>query len=228
MNHGYLKVGYQVAKSSVFSGDELRSKSLTPGQDISDAQYFIFRRNLPYLAGLLIFHPLFRKLYNAVRPIPTGIGSPRSNGSSYVSAAEGDARLEQRASFDFGFALLFMSALHGFSVFKILIILYANHRMVTSTSIPRAYLPAATWIFNIGVLFANELSDGYQFAKMASFFWPIEQGGSIFVWARWLDRYCGIMPRWHINFNMTVLRLISFNLDYYWSLNMRGSSALEV
>ncbi|KAG9236428.1 glycerol:H+ symporter-like protein [Amylocarpus encephaloides] len=198
-----------------------------PGRkiDISDAQYFIFRRNIPYLATLVIFHPIVRKGYNAIRPLPKQNGSPRPGNPSYISAAEGDARLNQRASFDFGFALVFLSALHGFSVFKILIILYMNYFMVTN--IPRSYLPAATWIFNIALLFANELSDGYQFVKMASFFWPIEQGGTIFVWARWLDGYCGIMPRWHIGFNMTVLRLISFNLDYYWSLFQRGGSPLE-
>lgn len=27
----------------------------------------------------------------------------------------------------------------------------------------------------------------------------------------------GILPRWHINWNITMLRLISFNMDYYWA-----------
>lgn len=27
----------------------------------------------------------------------------------------------------------------------------------------------------------------------------------------------GILPRWHINWNITMLRLVSFNMDYYWA-----------
>lgn len=205
----------------------MHNDSLAPNnkQDISDAQYFNFRRNIPYLAALLTFHPLLRKIYNVIRPLPAQPGSPRSNGT-YISAAEGDARLVQRATFDFGFALLFLGALHGFSVFKILVILYINYTLLTS--VPQKYIPAATWIFNIGILFANEISDGYQFAKLASFLWPVESGGALIVWCRWLDGHGGIMPRWHIGFNMSVLRLISFNMDYYWSLNQRGGSPLEV
>jgi hypothetical protein len=47
-------------------------------------------------------------------------------------------------------------------------------------------------------------------------------------WGSWLDSHGGIMPRWEILFNITVLRLISFNLDYYWSLDRRAESPLEV
>lgn len=38
-------------------------------------------------------------------------------------AAAADARLNQRISFDVGFAVVFLAALHGFSIFKILAIL---------------------------------------------------------------------------------------------------------
>jgi D-alanyl-lipoteichoic acid acyltransferase DltB (MBOAT superfamily) len=36
------------------------------------------------------------------------------------------------------------------------------------------------------------------------------------------------MSRWEILFNITILRLISFNLDYYWSLDRRSGSPIEV
>ncbi|RDL33305.1 uncharacterized protein BP5553_08744 [Venustampulla echinocandica] len=201
-----------------------------PGRkiDISDAQYFTFRRNIPYMSILLTLHPLARKLYNRLRPIPSRNNSPKVNGSlPYGSTAEGEARLEQRASFDFGFAVVFLAALHGFSVFKVLLILYAN--FVIATRLPRTYIPAATWIFNISTLFANELSAGYPFAKIASFIWPLgaDSGNALVSWGSWFDSHSGIMPRWQILFNLTVLRLISFNLDYYWSLSQRGASVLE-
>jgi protein-cysteine N-palmitoyltransferase HHAT len=139
--------------------------------------------------------------------------------------------LEQRASFDFGFAFIFLAALHGFSAIKIVIILYINHFI--ATNLPRKYIPAATWIFNICTLFANELSDGYKFEKMANYLSPLggvglDSTSPLHSWGAWLDSYGGIMSRWEIQFNLTVLRLISFNMDYYWSLDRRGGSPIEV
>jgi hypothetical protein len=112
-----------------------------------------------------------------------------------------------------------------------MLILYTNFSL--ATRLPRKYVPWATWIFNIGTLFANELSNGYKFGKMAAYFSPLEAGGldsrvPLHAWAMWLDSYGGIISRWEILFNLTVLRLISYNLDYYWSLDHRGGSALEV
>jgi len=136
--------------------------------------------------------------------------------------------LEQRASFDFYFAMIFLAALHGVSAVKVLIILYAN--FCVATRLPRSWVPWATWIFNISTLFANELTTGYKFAKMAEYFSPLEPGslGSAWhMWGAWLDSYGGIMSRWEVLFNLTVLRLISFNFDYYWSLNRRSGSPIE-
>ncbi len=36
------------------------------------------------------------------------------------------------------------------------------------------------------------------------------------------DSIEGIYPRWHVGFNITMLRLISFNMDYYWACNRVG------
>jgi hypothetical protein len=33
------------------------------------------------------------------------------------------------------------------------------------------------------------------------------------------DNIKGVYPRWHISFNITMLRLVSYNLDYYWACN---------
>lgn len=196
---------------------------------MSDHQYSFFRGSILYLAILLVVHPNLRKLYNKFYSPLSRNASPKPNGSSYISAAEGEARLEQRASFDFKFALIFLSALHGFSVFKILIILYINYAL--ATQLPRKYIPAATWIYNIGTLFANELTEGYKLEKMAQYFAPILEQGSdnlLHSSARWIDECGGIASRWEVLFNLTVLRLISFNLDYYWSLDRRGGSPIEV
>lgn len=132
-------------------------------------------------------------------------------------------------SFDFLFSFIFLVALHGFSAFKILVILYINYGI--ATQLPRRYVPAVTWIFNIATLFANELSEGYRLEKMATYFAPLqaEQADSyLHSTAKSIDAFGGLASRWEVLFNLTVLRLISFNLDYYWSLDQRGGSPIEV
>ncbi|ROV94297.1 hypothetical protein VMCG_08667 [Cytospora schulzeri] len=192
--------------------------------DNSDLQYRSFRNNLPYLALLLVFHPLCRKVWNKLKPIPHG---------KLNVAAEADARLDQRASFDYTFAMIFLAALHGFSVFKVLVILFLNYNV--ATRLPTRFIPYATWTFNIATLFANEMCTGYRYKDVAAVITgyspmmvrtvPIQSG--LVAWGAWLDTFGGIMSRWEILFNITVLRLISFNMDYYWSLNNRGANPIE-
>lgn len=93
--------------------------------------------------------------------------------------------------------------------------------------------PVVGWAFNLVVLFGNEWCGGYKWGKM-----PVM--GGVVAWlvsrpfglscvrgerATLIPRsveqddeaYGGILRRWHINWNITMLRLISFNLDYYWA-----------
>ena len=139
--------------------------------------------------------------------------------------------MTQRIRFDYFFALVFIIALHGVSAIKVLAILSINYKI--AKSLPRKYVPAATWIFNICTLFANELCAGYPLERMAasvagkaSFSSTSET--SLVMWGRFLDSFGGLMPRWEILFNITVLRLISFNMDYYWSVNYRSSGPSSV
>ncbi|KAI6782261.1 Glycerol uptake protein-like protein [Emericellopsis cladophorae] len=180
-----------------------------PGRriDISDSQYYTFRGNLPAMTALLIFHPLLRKGWNAV--FPASDKKEKSGG-----------RLEQRASFDFAFAILFLFILHGVSAFKIIVILNINYRL--ATQLPRRYIPFGTWAFNVPLLFANDICNGYRFRDIAYYVAPPLQ-----EWGGWLDSYGGIMSRWDILFNITILRLISFNMDYYWSLGKSHASSIE-
>lgn len=149
-------------------------------------------------------------------------------------ADEAEARLEQRASFDYTFAMIFLAALHGFSMFKVLAILWINYNI--ATGLPRKFVPVATWVFNIGTLFMNELCQGYHYRDIAAVFSghspmllrTVHVQNGLVDWGMWLDSWSGIMGRWEVLFNITVLRLVSFNLDYYWSLDYRGASPIEV
>jgi hypothetical protein len=203
-------------------------------QDNTDAQYGGFRQNIPYLFIVVVLHPILRKAYDSFwrADTYTQVRSSSAIGGltmGLTPSAAADARMNQRVSFDLLFAAVFLAALHGFSAFKILAILYANYCI--GTKLPRQYVPAATWIFNVGTLFANEFSDGYSYANILGVFLPStvsEKGEPTSNFGHTLDSYGGLIPRWEVLFNFTILRLISFNLDYYWSLNTRTSSPLEV
>ncbi|KAL1970159.1 hypothetical protein VTN77DRAFT_6564 [Rasamsonia byssochlamydoides] len=208
----------------------LLSPGWIPGRkvDNSDAQYSSFRDNIPYLLVLLIVHPLLRRVHDHLLPV-----QPQSSFEGLkptATAAAADARLKQRTYFDYYFALFFIVALHGISAIKILLILYLNYKI--AKDLPRRYIPAATWIFNVGVLFANELCDGYPLASIANVLTPADtwspgQEPRLVAWAQWLDGFGGLMPRWQILFKVTILRMISFNMDYYWSLDYQSSSPIE-
>ncbi len=177
------------------------------------------------MALLVALHPLLRRVYDSVRGKTTA-SVPTANGSvgSGASSAGADTRLKQRISFDLYFALVFISALHGFSALKVLLILYINFNI--AMQLPKKAIPLATWVFNIGVLFTNELAHGYSYSQFAEAMLPFPM---VLTLSKNFDQFGGLVPRWEILFNITVLRLISFNLDYYWSLDRdRVGSPVEV
>ena len=206
-------------------------------QDNSDAQYSNFRNNIASLILVLGLHLLLRRLYYRVFPIPPAEAAQQSislteqDGSpsrSYTPATGVEPRFEQRITFDVLFSILFLFALHGFSAFKIALVLWANYSL--AKRLPRHYVPLATWCFNISVLFANELNQGYKYTRMVELLSLGTAGsrGPVTGLAEWMDGHGGLVSRWEISFNVTVLRLISFNLDYYWSLAANGHDLYEV
>jgi hypothetical protein len=215
---------------------DLLSPGWIPGRlvDNSDDQYSTFRDNVPYMALVLIIHPILRKVYEAITPLkdqsPGKSNSKNTPAHAASPPSSADARMIRRVNFDLYFAVLFLFALHGFSAFKVLLILYTNY--ILATRMPREYVPAVAWIFNIGILFANELGKGYPYSDIATFFlrWPGDglEGKLAYNWGSYLDAYGGLVPRWEILFNITVLRLISFDMDYVWSLDRGALSPNEV
>lgn len=213
----------------------LLSPGWIPGRkvDNSDSQYASFRDNIPYMTIVVIAHPLLRRLYNYWRGQDHS-GNPTSSKASLGTDADRaltpDDRLQQRVSFDLAFAALFVTALHGISAIKVFAILYINFKI--ATQVRQTYVPVASWVFCIGILFANELCHGYPLARIATLLLPTQTtaagGTGQHDWAVWLDSVGGLVPHWEILFNITVLRLLSFNLDYYWTSNRGPSSPVEV
>lgn len=95
--------------------------------------------------------------------------------------------------------------LHGIGALKVALILMGNYYVATaskSATIAR-FWPALVIVGNMGILFANEKFDGYHFSALHPALGE-------------LDAWEGLLPRWHINFNITMLRIVSFALDYHW------------
>lgn len=168
------------------------------------------------MALVVIVHPILRIIFDKVY-----VALVPSNTAS--DSAKVEERGKIRASYDICFAAIFLFVLHGFSAFKVLLLLGMNFSI--AKGLPRPWIPAATWIFNIGILFANELCHGYSYRSIAEFIIPAPFDAAEIGWGSWLDSYGGLIPRWEILFNITVLRLISFNLDYYWALDSRSASS---
>nr|POE64866.1 glycerol uptake protein 1 [Quercus suber] len=206
-----------------------------PGRkvDNSDSQYSSFRDNIPYMALLVVLHPLLRRLYDGLVARPTiDSATGSTDQGNAITARHADARLQRRVTYDLGFATIYLFALHGVSAFKVFTILYLNFQI--ATKLPRQYVGATTWIFNIAILFANELCQGYRFGDVVGFVLPPQadvvgnQAASKANFGSWLDSYGGLIPRWEILFNITVLRLIAFNFDHLWSQDRRAGSPVEL
>jgi hypothetical protein len=181
-----------------------------------------------------MLHPILRKAYESFWRANTYTQVRQSAANENLTmgltaSAAADARLSQRVSFDVLFASIFLVVLHGFSTFKIVVILYANYCM--TMTLPRSYVPAATWLFAIGTLFANEFTKGYSYASIFRIILPTpvsEKGQQAKSFGHTLDSYGGLMSRWEVLFKFTILRLVSFNLDYYWSRTAQAGNSLEV
>ncbi|KAG0041542.1 glycerol transporter [Gryganskiella cystojenkinii] len=158
--------------------------------DNSDEQYANFRNNLPTLVGAIcVYLPLSHLFRQYFVPV-TPVKSP--------------LQPLYRAYFFFAFSVIYLYVMSGNSLFKIGAILGINYAIAKIGGKAR-WMPALTWIFNVAILFANERYEGYTFSQLHPAL-------------AWLDANTGMSSRWDVTFKFTMLRLVSFNLDYYWSL----------
>ncbi|KAJ6539695.1 MBOAT, membrane-bound O-acyltransferase family-domain-containing protein [Mycena capillaripes] len=113
--------------------------------------------------------------------------------------------------FNFAASIIMLIALHGTSALKVFAILTGNYLISKSCGASKSG-PICSWIFNVAILFLNDRYSGYTF-------------GSLAPSLAYLDSYEGIYPRWHVTFNITMLRLVSFSMDYYFACNTIPNSS---
>lgn len=124
---------------------------------------------------------------------------------SHLARRAGYTSPSQRANTIAICAGIILLALHGVGAFKVLAILLLNF-YATQWEKPPAVnkvWPAIVVVGNMLILFANEKFDGYHFSALHPALGD-------------LDAIDGFYPRWHVSFNITMLRIISFALDYHW------------
>ncbi|KAI9468514.1 MAG: MBOAT, membrane-bound O-acyltransferase family-domain-containing protein [Benjaminiella poitrasii] len=101
-------------------------------------------------------------------------------------------------------SIIILFIFYGASTFKYLFIVSLSF-LIGHYCKGSRWNPILTWTFNLLVLFVNDYYDGYRYKHLF---------GHAFGW---LDSWQGVHARWHILFNFATLRLISFNMDYYWA-----------
>ncbi|KIK69770.1 hypothetical protein GYMLUDRAFT_34163 [Collybiopsis luxurians FD-317 M1] len=161
--------------------------------DNSDSQYRSFRNNLPVLGGVAILSILLKRIWAKLFSI------------SQVSPDN-----LHLITFHVVFSILFLLGLHGSSTLKVIAVISMNY-CVAKISKSWKFAPVVTWVFNVGILFLNDRYNGYRFGDISSSLEFLDE-----------EKYEGFYPRWYISFNITMLRLVSFNMDYYWACRQGG------
>jgi len=160
-------------------------------------------------------------LYIAISQISERIGSR----ASYQSIGRPLLR-HNRTAFLTIFTSIFILALHGTNTLKLLLACYINYAIATKVSSTSyaALTPFLIWTWNIGLLFLIHWNEGFAYKDIASgLSWlvsasrKIDKNESAKTSVLDKDNYNGLLPRWQINYNITMLRLVSFSMDFYWA-----------
>lgn len=109
-------------------------------------------------------------------------------------------------------AFVGLLVLHGFSNLKILAIVIPNYwvgRKFGASSVN----PALTWIITFISMYMMERHT-LEWASL----WEV---------LGFMDDWGGLYERWHVTFNISLLRLISYNMDYYYSLRQSTHAQIQ-
>ncbi|KAI8991875.1 MBOAT, membrane-bound O-acyltransferase family-domain-containing protein [Mycotypha africana] len=158
--------------------------------DNSDLQYASFRQQFPLLSSFAIVYIILSRLFEHI-----------------VSEKTADVGQRKKRYFYLISSVVSLIVLHGIHCIKIWLIVSISYCINSITKQKRCWNPALSWAFNIMVLFLNEYYNGYSFESIHKKLAILDSN----------SYYSGLLPRWHVFFNFTMLRLISFNMDYFWS-----------
>ncbi|KAJ2288763.1 glycerol transporter, partial [Coemansia sp. RSA 2706] len=168
------------------------SHELSPGWllgrkiDLSDGQWSTFREHLPAFALAMFAFVALNRVAQAC--LRPGLAGQRG--------------ALRQLWFTGAYALAFVVVLSGASVVFVAGFAWGNYALARACA-GRRWAPAAFWAYGLAMLFANEHYHGYRFGDMSA---SLE----------WLDAWRGLLPRWDVTFNLTMLRMLSFSMDLHW------------
>lgn len=106
-----------------------------------------------------------------------------------------------RLNFDLGFGICFTFCVHGFNCLKILFHVTVAYWIARGLRRRPAIAQTVLWIYCISTLFIN---DKYRLVRF----------GQLWSGLSFMDSFRGLIARWDVFFNFTLLRMLSFNIDY--------------
>lgn len=120
-----------------------------------------------------------------------------------------------RLNFDLGFGLCFLIAVHGSNCIKI--IFHVTVAFLIARLLKNKPMAAKSilWVYCISTLFIN---DKY---RMVGF-------GQAWSVLSFMDDFRGLIARWDVFFNFTLLRMLSFNIDYLRRLETIDQSENDI
>ncbi|CCF56973.1 hypothetical protein KAFR_0B06760 [Kazachstania africana CBS 2517] len=119
--------------------------------------------------------------------------------------------------FDFIFGLIFLFAAHGVNAVRIIIHILIMHSISHFFKKNKTVAASLTWLYGISTLFINDKYREYPFGNILSILSPLDHS------------FKGIIERWDVFFNFTLLRLLSYNLDYLerWNSQFMKDTPVE-
>ncbi|EJS41472.1 gup2p [Saccharomyces arboricola H-6] len=107
-----------------------------------------------------------------------------------------------KKNFDFACGLVFIFFMYGINSIKLLTHAFIFFTLAHSLKRRRLMAAFAVWSYGIFTLFINQKIKNLPFNNIATILNPMDH---------W---YKGIVPRWDLFFNFTLLRLLSYSMDF--------------
>ncbi|SCU80547.1 LAME_0B03664g1_1 [Lachancea meyersii CBS 8951] len=108
----------------------------------------------------------------------------------------------RKVTFDLIFGLIFLFAAHGGNALRVLGHLLINFTIAKCLRRRPRVAKFLTWTYGIGSLFINDNYRKYPFGNVLSILSPLDSS------------FTGIIERWDVFYNFTLLRMLSFDMDF--------------
>eukprot|EP01100_Stratorugosa_tubuloviscum_P014000 TRINITY_DN7252_c0_g1_i1.p1 TRINITY_DN7252_c0_g1~~TRINITY_DN7252_c0_g1_i1.p1 ORF type:complete len:597 (+),score=141.67 TRINITY_DN7252_c0_g1_i1:46-1791(+) len=205
----FILLTQMLLKAEVYNSGERSFEHLEQGwfmgrkQDLSDSQWRDWRKSFPLLFVIL---SIFVIISNFIKYIFESV-------DSLTPVNRRNSQFKARLFYYVFFSIIFIAVLHGSAFLKIFVIIFLNYSIAMFFGDSKLN-PIITWIFNAAILFGCNFTHGFPYAD----FHPVLEQ---------FDKYHGLL-HWHTYFKISMLRMISFNLDYYWMLNKKPVAELKI